>query len=179
MNSWLRLLYVWSVVLLQPLLRYISDWVHHFVDRSPSSPAIKIITGAVRLIPFMDKHISDKHWDSEIECKPFKTPNDVLEHMKTCEYRVSSSHCRPHSANGTVLHRWRCLSNLGIRVHLCVQEHTRASEAHSHYDESCPVSAGLAQRSLQCQFSCAYADTLCRDEERWRQNCHRRHAADH
>lgn len=144
-NSWLRSLYLWTVVLLQPLLLYISDWVHYFVDRSPSSPAIKIITGAVRLIPFMDKHISDKHWDSEIERKPFKTPNDVLEHMKTCEYRVSSSLCRPRSANGTDQHGLRYLLSVSIRVRLCVQEHTRASEAHSRHDESCPLSAVLVQ----------------------------------
>lgn len=138
-NSWLRLFNVLSTILLRPLVLYILDWVHYFVDRSPSSPAIKIITGFVRLIPFMDKHISDKHWDSKIERKPFRTPNDVLAHMKTCEYRVSSSLCWQHWVNGIDQHRWRCLSSAGTQLHLGVQEHTRASEANKCHGEACPV----------------------------------------
>ena len=41
-------------------------------------------------MPVMEKKISDKHWDSKIARKPFRTPNDVLAHLKECEYRVNA-----------------------------------------------------------------------------------------
>jgi len=67
---------------------YAWEWLHWLGDRSPSTPGLKIITGSTRFMPEMEKRISDKHWDSKIARKPFKTPNDVLEHLKQCEYRV-------------------------------------------------------------------------------------------
>jgi hypothetical protein len=47
-------------------------------------------------MPVMEKNVSDKHWDSKIARKPFRTPNDVLAHLKECEYRVSRI---PHQAH--------------------------------------------------------------------------------
>ena len=70
------------------VLAYLWEWIHWIGDRSPSTPGLKIITGSTRFMPMMEKKLSDKHWDSTIARKPFRTPNDVLAHLKQCEYRV-------------------------------------------------------------------------------------------
>ena len=77
------------------LVAYAWEWLHWLGDRSPSTPGLKIITGSTRLMPVMEKKVSDKHWDSQIARKPFRTPNDVLVHLKQCEYRVGHLHDRP------------------------------------------------------------------------------------
>ena len=73
------------------LVAYAWEWLHWLGDRSPSTPGLKIITGSTRFMPVMEKKVSDKHWDSQIARKPFRTPNDVLLHLKQCEYRVGHS----------------------------------------------------------------------------------------
>lgn len=67
---------------------YVWEWFHWLGDKEPSSPGLKILFGSSAYMPVMERTISDTHWDSKIEKKPFTTPKDVLEHLKECEYRV-------------------------------------------------------------------------------------------
>ena len=92
------LLSVVCVGYIKIIVAYAVEWVHWLGDRSPSTPGLKIITGSTRFMPLMEKKVSDKHWDSKIARKPFRTPNDVLAHLKQCEYLV-----------GHLLHRPDCV----------------------------------------------------------------------
>lgn len=89
-DGWLNLLYVLCIQYIRSVIADAWEWIHWFGDVSPSSPGLKILTGQTFFMPVMEKKISDKHWDSKIARKPFRTPNDVLAHLKECEYRVSA-----------------------------------------------------------------------------------------
>ena len=87
-DNTLNLVSVYFLGYIKLIAAYTWEWLHWLADATPSSPALKFITGSVRLMPLMEKKISDKHWDDKIAHKPFRTPNDVLAHLKQCEYRV-------------------------------------------------------------------------------------------
>ena len=97
-DGWLSLLCVLCVQYIRSVIADAWEWVHWFGDVSPSSPGLKILTGQTFFMPVMEKKLSDKHWDSKIARKPFRTPNDVLAHLKECEYRVSAAPHQPHRA---------------------------------------------------------------------------------
>ena len=97
-DGWLNLLCVLCVQYIRSVIADAWEWVHWLGDVSPSSPGLKILTGQTFFMPVMEKKLSDKHWDSKIARKPFRTPNDVLAHLKECEYRVSAVPHQPHRA---------------------------------------------------------------------------------
>lgn len=175
-KSILTLVTVTCVRYIKLLVGYALEWIHCLGDRSPSTPGLKIITGLTRFMPLMEKKVSDKHWDSKIARKPFRTPNDVLAHLKQCEYRVGHLLHRPTSVlldahAGSTIH----MSSHRASTHSLVE--SKAPKGRQPQEYCCCLQR--LDRLLNIHGRSYLADSLRGDESGWHQHRHRCHAASH